>query len=80
MDRIFEQGYYQLPKERIGLLRFLLESYDGLMNLRTLDSRQGVVELSWPPSRVRDARALIDALTIELGLRPVPRPEVVPPL
>lgn len=80
MDKVFERGYYQLGKDKIAMLRFLLESYDGLVFLRTLDSRQALVELTWPPSRAVDALALIAALELELGMQPAPIPAEVPPL
>lgn len=80
MDQAFQRGYYQLAKDKIALLRFLLESYDGLVFLRTLDNRLALVELAWPPSRAGDALALIAALQRELGLQPVPAPAEVPSL
>lgn len=80
MDKVFQRGYFQLGKEQIALLRFLLESYDGLVFLRTLDNRLALVELSWPPSRAVDALALIAALEQELRMQPAPAPAVVPPI
>lgn len=80
MDQAFQRGYYRLAKDKIALLRFLLESYDGLVFLRTLDNRLALVELAWPPSRAADALALIAALELELELQPAPVPAEVPPL
>lgn len=80
MDKAFQRGYFQLGKEQIALLRFLLESYDGLVFLRTLDNRLALVELAWPPSRAVDALALIAALEQELGMQPAPVPTEIPPL
>ena len=80
MDKVFQRGYFQLEKDKIALLRFLLESYDGLVFLRTLDNRLALVELAWPPSRALDAGALIAALEQELGMQPAPVPAKIPPL
>lgn len=80
MDKQFHRGYYQLGKDKIAMLRFLLESYDGLVFLRTIDNRLALVELSWPPSRAVDALALIAALEQELELQPAPVPAALPPL
>ena len=80
MDKAFQRGYFQLGKQQIALLRFLLESYDGLVFLRTLDNRLALVELAWPPSRAVDALALIAALEQELGMQPAPVPTEIPPL
>ena len=80
MDQVFDRGYYQLGKDKIAMLRFLLESYDGLVFLRTIDKRLALVELSWPPSRAVDALALIVALEQELEMQPAPVPAEIPPL
>jgi len=72
--------YYRLPRQAIGLLRFLLESYDGLAFMRTLDSRDGLVEVAWPASRSGDAEALLAALEAELAMQRVAPPAEVPPL
>lgn len=80
MDKVFQRGYFQLGKQQIALLRFLLESYDGLVFLRTLDNRLALVELAWPPSRAVDALALIAALEQELGMQPASVPAEIPPL
>jgi len=82
MDEFFVKRYYRLPRERIGYLRFLLESYDGLAFGRTLDARAALVEIAYPPSRRRDAEELLDALGAELSLSevPAPPPGLYPPL
>ncbi len=59
------KAYYSLPRRQIGYLRFMLESYDGLAFVRTLDSRQALVEIAYPASRREDAEALLAALVIE---------------
>ncbi|MDH3999275.1 MAG: DUF4911 domain-containing protein [Desulfuromonadales bacterium] len=76
----FDKGYFRLPKREIGYLRFILESYDGLVFMRTIDSKQGLVEIAWPPVRAADAKVLIAAMGQEAGLAEVDAPEEVPPL
>jgi len=68
----FEKRYLRLPPAEIAWLRFVLESYDGLAFVRTLDGRDGLVEVAFPPSRRADAEALLaelcrGACTIEAG-------------
>ena len=67
-DKVFRKKYFILPRPRISLLRFHLESYDGLAFARTLDAQQGLVEVAWPPSRNDDVTALLGALRDEIGL------------
>jgi hypothetical protein len=65
----FSKCYYRLTPARIGMLRFLLEGYDGLITLRTLDPRGGLVECAFPPTRQTEAQELLTALAAELGLQ-----------
>ena len=76
----FEKRYFLLPRAEIGHLRFILESYDGLAFARTLDSREGLVEIAYPSTRAQDAEELISALCHEVSLTVVPPPDVIPPL
>ncbi len=59
------KSYYCLPRRQIGYLRFILESYDGLAFVTTLDNRQALVEISYPASRRKDAQALLAPLAEE---------------
>ncbi len=70
----FEKRHFLLPRGEIGYLRFILESYDGLAFVRTLDPRQALVEIAFPRSRRADAEALLAALVCECAMYPVPPP------
>jgi len=59
---------YRLTPARIGMLRFLVEGYDGILFLRTIEARVAVVELSWSPSCAADAEKILAALSIELDM------------
>ena len=76
----FSKRYFEMPRAEIGHLRFILESYDGLAFARTLDKQVALVEIAYPPSRVRDVEPLLEALAGEVGLREVATPEIIPPL
>lgn len=77
MNEPFLRRCYHVPRSEIGYLRFILESYDGLAYMRTLDPHTAVVEMSYPPSRRRDAEALFLALAAEVSMNEVraPSPE-----
>jgi hypothetical protein len=72
----FTQRFFQISPAEIGFLRFLLESYDGLGFVRTLDPRRALVEISFPPSRQRDVAPLLAALAAECGMVEVPSPSL----
>ncbi len=76
----FSKRYAILPRAEIGMLRFLLEGYDGLAFARTLDQHAGLVEIAYSPERESEVDVLLTALAKELGLREVDTPENVPPL
>lgn len=82
MARPFLKRYFQVAPAQICYLRFITESYDGLLFLRTLENRQALVELAYPPSRRGDAEGLVAALAAECGMEETgaPPPEQVPPL
>lgn len=71
----FSKCYFQLPRAEIGYLRFILESYDGLAFVRTLDSRAALVEIAFSERRRCDAESLLSALVVECSMTPVPPPE-----
>lgn len=76
----FVKRYYQLPRQEIGYLRFILEGYDGLAFARTLDSHQGLVEIAWPGNQGKDAEHLMKELALEIGMTEVLPPEEIAPL
>jgi hypothetical protein len=59
---------YRLAPARIGMLRFLVEGYDGILFLSTIEAATAIVELSWPQSCTADAQAILVALSAELEM------------
>ncbi len=76
-DDTFIRRSFQLPAREVGYLRFLVEGYDGLLFLRTLDGRVATVEISYPPSREAEAAEVLAALQAEVGLA-APQPPPFP--
>jgi hypothetical protein len=70
----FHKLYFRIARAEIGYLRFILESYDGLAFVRTLDRREALVEIAFPASRRQDAEGLLAALTVECAMVAVPPP------
>ena len=65
---------FRLKKEDIAYLKFILEGYQGLAIMRTLDATQGVVEVFIPPGAEGDMELILTGLARELGLREVAAP------
>jgi len=74
MNAIFMKRYYHVPRAEIGYLRFILESYDGLIFMRTLDPLTALIEVAYSPSRLRDAGALLLSLASEVSMEEAPAP------
>jgi hypothetical protein len=64
--------YFRVDRREIGYFRFILEAYEGLATLSTLDARNGIVVLSIPESFVDEVDALLAALAHEIDLTEIP--------
>jgi len=53
---------YRVDRRRIAFLRFIIEAYDGLAILTTLDSEAGLIELQIAPGCVRDVETILEDL------------------
>ena len=76
MSDPYQKRCFQLPRREIAYLRFIVEGYDGLLFLRTLNAAAGLVEIAWPASRETEVVRLLAALGGETGLCALPGPPV----
>ena len=60
---------------RIGFFRFILEAYDNLAVLSTLDEKAGLVVLRYPPEATTEVATLLAALEPQLASPPCPAPQ-----
>jgi len=58
--------FLKIRTDRISLFRFILEGYDGLAVLSTIDAQQGLVRLIVPQSRYVELWQLLDAVCGDL--------------
>jgi hypothetical protein len=49
----------EISPDRIHFLKFILEGYDGLAILSTLDARLGIVAIRYPPEIENDLKELL---------------------
>ena len=59
---------FQVDKETIAYLKFILEGYEGLAVLKTLDARQGLVSVHIAPGAEEDIKLILDDLAREISL------------
>jgi hypothetical protein len=62
---------YRVDPYEIHYLKFILEAYDGLATLTTLDPQEGLIQLAVPPGSVRSLEVLMAALSQVLELKRV---------
>jgi len=64
-DSIVEY-FFRINSRKISFFRFLLEGYDGLAVLSTVDAKQGLIKLLVPTTRVGDFWPFLDAICHDL--------------
>ena len=55
-----------MSPDRIHYLKFILEGYDNLAILSTINARQGLVEIRYPPENEKDLRYLLSEITSDI--------------
>ena len=63
--------FYWVDPYEIHYLKFILEAYEGLATLTTLNSAKGLIQLAVPPGRKDSLQSLLDALGRELKLEQI---------
>lgn len=63
MQKIF----LRIALAKIAWFKFILEGYDGLCVLTTVDHDKGIVSVSFHPSSTTELFALLDAISPELS-------------
>ena len=72
MDTV--QWYFRIPSRDIAYMKFILESYEGLGVLRTIDPRNGIVELMVPPGLEKDLEMILEGLGEEIPIERIKSP------
>lgn len=58
--------YLQLPRKNLALFQFLLEGYEGMASVETLDPHSGVVQIRILPDFLKETVAVLEGLRMEL--------------
>lgn len=62
--------YYRVDRKEIGFLKFILEAYDGIAVLRTMDSQLGIVLIQIAPGCEKDVEMVLDDLKRDIMIEP----------
>ncbi len=68
---VCSKHYFIMPPSEIHALRFILEGYEGIGLLTTIDSELGLVELNVAPGCEEDIAQVLSVEGNNLQLRPV---------
>ena len=66
--------YFQLDRRNLVYLKFILEAYEGLATMSTVDRERAVVRIGYPHFSSLDVDALLQALGKEIEMTEVPQP------
>ena len=69
-----KERYFRIDKQQIGYLRFILEGYEGIAALTTVDPRLGQVLLRIPPGCEGEVDTLLADLAGDVYLEPQKAP------
>lgn len=61
--------FIQIPPREIAYLTFVLESYEGVAAIRTVDPGEGIVELMVSPSYQEETREILKDLAEEFPIQ-----------
>ncbi len=72
--------YYRIDEAGIGLLKFLIESYEGAAVMRTISTSDSAIEIMIAPDFEDLVEAVIDELRDEFRITNIERPDGLEPL
>lgn len=59
----------QIPSREIAFLTFVLDSYEGVATIRTVDPEKGIVELMVSPHQKEEIKEILSSLGDEFPIR-----------
>ena len=68
-ERDIYRQFFRVIRRDIWYLHFIIESYEGLATLSTVDPKKGIVQIMTPVSRVDDMTVLLRELAKEIILQ-----------
>ena len=69
--------YFEVRTEDIAYVKFVIESYEGVGLIRTVDRKKAVIVVLIVEDFLDDGRALLASLQREINLTEIPRPSEV---
>ena len=67
--------YLRLQREDIALLKFVIEAYEGIGIVRTIDRKKATVAVLAMPDLLHHVQAVLESLREHMDWYEIPRPE-----
>ena len=67
--------YFKIDRRHIAFLQYTIEAYEDLAVVRTVDPREGIVELIIAPDFLKDADDVLRGLSKEIGMEEIQAPD-----
>ena len=67
--------YLRIQREDIALMKFVLESYEGIAIVRTIDRKRATVVVLAMPDLIEHVRAALESLREHMDWHEIPPPE-----
>jgi hypothetical protein len=64
--------YYRIDRREIAFFKFILEAYDGLAVVSTIDPQSGIVVLHIAPGCEQDVEKIVAELSRDIMMEPAP--------
>ncbi len=68
--------HYRVDRREIAFIRFILEAYDGLAIVKTLDPKAGLIEFQIAPGCEQDVAMILQDLKRDIMMEPAQLPIV----
>jgi hypothetical protein len=62
--------YFRVDRRKIAFIKFIFESYDGIVTLTTVDPNQGIVLLCIAPGCENDVKMILQDLEKDILIEP----------
>lgn len=71
------EKYYRIDRREVYFLRFILEAYDGIAVLTTLDPEAGIIMISIPPGCEDEVEMVLQELKKDMMIEYIDAPNPV---
>ncbi len=63
--------YYRVDQKEISFLKFIIEAYDNIANITTIDSNTGIIVINIAPGCIEEVRVILSKLMKKIMLEPI---------